>query len=623
MPLSEKALPTECDIVMEGGVTSGVVYPAFVHRLAQHFTLRNIGGASVGAVAAACAAAAQFKRNQGGADRDTGFDLLKQIPDWLGTRSSAGEPSNLLKLFQPCPDLAPHFQVLRAVLNRRNAVTRILAFAGALLMHFCGGALAGVLLLLAQRYAANTLPFVTWWPAGTADALLACAGFAGALLRMMLAGAGVEFAVTAWLGLRNNRCGLCSGMAQPGSGAPGLTDWLHGQVQQMAGLPEDGAPLTFGDLKGSRHSIELAFVATGLSELSSHRLPQAGKDLLFRVSEFRQLFPASVVDYLVNASAMRVTGPTTMDKLRQADPHVDDAALRDLYFLPPGDAWPVLLAARMSLSFPVLLQAVPLYRLRGMQAPGQRGYGAVKQVWFSDGGLTSNFPIHFFDALLPGRPTFGIALQNTLPADAMAESRVYLPENNSQGWSPGYMELGDRAGRLSPFAFGLAILQTMRTWRHEALRRTPGFRDRVVLVRHRPDEGGLNLDMPLDAIQAMSRSGEQAADKLIERFLHPSPAKNGWVNHRWIRLRTAAGLLQPQLEKVGQVWSDPDLQPTYAALWASGGRYAGHSYRLRPGQQGSGAAWWWAVTALPHVAARLQAGAPKPVPVLAAVPRQT
>jgi len=27
-----------------------------------------------------------------------------------------------------------------------------------------------------------------------------------------------------------------------------------------------------------------------------------------------------------------------------------------------------------------------------------------------DGGLTSNFPIHFFDAPLPGRPTFGINL---------------------------------------------------------------------------------------------------------------------------------------------------------------------------------------------------------------------
>lgn len=51
-------LPTECDIVMEGGVTSGVVYPSFVARLATRFTLRSIGGASVGSVAATAAAAA-------------------------------------------------------------------------------------------------------------------------------------------------------------------------------------------------------------------------------------------------------------------------------------------------------------------------------------------------------------------------------------------------------------------------------------------------------------------------------------------------------------------------------------------------------------------------------------
>ena len=31
--------------------------------------------------------------------------------------------------------------------------------------------------------------------------------------------------------------------------------------------------------------------------------------------------------------------------------------------------------------------------------------------WFSDGGIASNFPIHFFDSWLPDRPTFGITLQ--------------------------------------------------------------------------------------------------------------------------------------------------------------------------------------------------------------------
>ena len=79
-------LPKECDIVMEGGVTSGVVYPAFVARLAERFTLRSIGGTSVGAVAAIAAAAAQFKRNRvrkEGEGVDDGFHQLARLPGQL------------------------------------------------------------------------------------------------------------------------------------------------------------------------------------------------------------------------------------------------------------------------------------------------------------------------------------------------------------------------------------------------------------------------------------------------------------------------------------------------------------------------------------------------------------
>jgi len=79
-------LPKECDIVMEGGVTSGVVYPAFVARLAERFTLRSIGGTSVGAVAAIAAAAAQFKRNRvrkEGQGEDDGFHILARLPGKL------------------------------------------------------------------------------------------------------------------------------------------------------------------------------------------------------------------------------------------------------------------------------------------------------------------------------------------------------------------------------------------------------------------------------------------------------------------------------------------------------------------------------------------------------------
>jgi hypothetical protein len=52
--------PRYCDVVMEGGVTSGVIYPGFVEALHEELELRCIGGTSAGAIAATGAAAAQL-----------------------------------------------------------------------------------------------------------------------------------------------------------------------------------------------------------------------------------------------------------------------------------------------------------------------------------------------------------------------------------------------------------------------------------------------------------------------------------------------------------------------------------------------------------------------------------
>jgi predicted acylesterase/phospholipase RssA len=52
----------ECDIVMAGGVTSGIIYPGAVAMLARRFAFRSIGGTSVRAIAAAATAAAEYGR---------------------------------------------------------------------------------------------------------------------------------------------------------------------------------------------------------------------------------------------------------------------------------------------------------------------------------------------------------------------------------------------------------------------------------------------------------------------------------------------------------------------------------------------------------------------------------
>jgi len=58
-----------CDLVMKGGITSGLVYPNAVLALAKRYRFKNIGGTSAGAIAAvATAAAALGERRKPGLD---------------------------------------------------------------------------------------------------------------------------------------------------------------------------------------------------------------------------------------------------------------------------------------------------------------------------------------------------------------------------------------------------------------------------------------------------------------------------------------------------------------------------------------------------------------------------
>ena len=51
-----------CDIVMKGGITSGVVYPLALVELARKYRFCNIGGTSAGAIAAAAEASSEYGR---------------------------------------------------------------------------------------------------------------------------------------------------------------------------------------------------------------------------------------------------------------------------------------------------------------------------------------------------------------------------------------------------------------------------------------------------------------------------------------------------------------------------------------------------------------------------------
>jgi hypothetical protein len=247
--------------------------------------------------------------------------------------------------------------------------------------------------------------------------------------------------------------------------------------------------------------------------------------------------------------------------------NVDGKKLRPF---PRGADLPVVVAVRMSLSFPVLLSAIPLYsvdftrtknqdekkRMRAAMTQGQAP-GAnfeATRIWFSDGGIGSNMPLHMFDGLLPGHPTFAANLKAEHPDKPITEpetpdnrgGRIFLPEDNRSGtlrhWA--HPRDGQPLGGLVGFLG--SIINTMQNWRDEIQFPYPGFKDRIVQISLRPTEGGLNLDMPAPTIEALGRAGSMAGHRLIDRF-HPAGAQGGrgWTNHQTVRLRTFLGTLQP------------------------------------------------------------------------------
>jgi hypothetical protein len=232
------------------------------------------------------------------------------------------------------------------------------------------------------------------------------------------------------------------------------------------------------------------------------------------------VLPARVVRQLV-AAAPAGPAPGTCERHSAV-------ALRNL-----PEPWniPVILATRMSLSMPGLICAVPLYS----PATPEAGQTTPLQQWFSDGGITSNFPIHFFDSLLPRWPTFGLNLQQYPPGPG--QRGVYIPPQDTtastEAWTP----------VASAFGFAGSILDTFLSWRDTMQSSLPGFRGRIAHIRQAPWEGGSNLFMRSDTIQGLAERGRQAGVDLRDRFTGPDCAvvdgQTQTDRYRWIRMRLA------------------------------------------------------------------------------------
>jgi predicted acylesterase/phospholipase RssA len=519
-----------CDVVMKGGITSGVVYPLAITRLADEFRLRNLGGTSAGAIAAAAAAAAQYGANDpppADPEGTAGFNGLGGLPAELGDK--------LESLFQAGPATVPFLDiVLAATRAEKGGLNKGLAIFWATLSAFLLPAALGPVLGFGFGYLAVTQ--MDHW-------LTAAAGvFVAAVLTAVVSVAAV-LVVAAWrLGraLPANYYGLCTGYRSDETVGPQpLTTWLADKLDQLAGK-DPSEPLTFGDLWGgsaddAEREINLEMVTTCLTQGCAYRLPLDESDeFWFKPSEFADLFPKRIVDWMV----------------AHARPSESDRRFEGCLPLPEPAEMPVVVAARMSLSFPILISAVPLHAIDYGREGVDDAHREPEPCWFSDGGIISNFPIHFFDSPVPRWPTLGINLRpfgRDWPPDS--DTRVRMPEKNTDGMLKRFSswEGKPRLGLVG--AFLASILDTSRNWNDHAQARAPGYRDRIVHIAHSKDEGGMNLSMKPDVIGALSERGADAADELLSHY-GSDPADDvvlTWKNQRWVRYRASIAALERML----------------------------------------------------------------------------
>ncbi|WP_431264579.1 hypothetical protein ACQ859_03160 [Roseateles chitinivorans] len=568
-------------------MTSGVIYPRLVAGLSARYRFKNIGGTSAGAIAAGASAAAEFGRQRGHA---AAFERLARLPEELGTESPAARSpgarpgpgrSRLFTLFQPVPALRRHFEVLTRALGKPAGAAVASVLAGMVAMHgLVALAMAGAGAVLLVPYARLLLPDSGSGPWTTAAAVVGLAVVAALLAAAVVGVVLMLFTRSLLRGLRDNGYGLCSGQTQSGqtgqAGQAALTDWLHGYFNELAGKSVDGPPLSFGDLWGpdpATRRINLEVITSAVSQQMVYSIPfRPGTPMFYYdPAEWSRLFPPAVMAALAAPFDKGHDGPV-----------IESAQGRELRPLPRHGDLPVVVAIRMSLSFPLLLSAVPLYAVDWSRTANQRTQTAVRaastaeerrrlrlratRIWFSDGGIGSNMPLHLFDAMLPRHPTFAVNLKRPHPDHAIEpegpgndSGRTYLPEDDRggrlrhwpepdlvDGWEQQAPDAREKAPLAGLTGFLWSIVGTMQNWRDEILFPTPGFRDRIVQISQRPDEGGLNLTMPAGTIAALAEAGGLAAERLIARF-HPLGAEGGagWDSHRRARLTTFLGVMQP------------------------------------------------------------------------------
>src|SRR5258707_11659196 len=211
---------------------------------------------------------------------------------------------------------------------------------------------------------------------------------------------------------------------------------------------------------------------------------------VFEKSEWARIFPERVMAFLA----------TQCDRF--ATP---DGEAGEYYHFPDPARLPLIVGARMSLSFPLLISGVPLWR-RDFTLLEEAERNKLRRCLFSDGGLSSNFPIHFFDRLLPNTPTFAISLDDY--DEKRNRDDVWLPSSSGSGSQLSVQPFDGLGGFL------MRLLMSAKDWQDNLQSTLPGYRERIAHVVLKPEEGGLNLTMDQATIRKLVNYGIRDGEML-------------------------------------------------------------------------------------------------------------
>jgi predicted acylesterase/phospholipase RssA len=649
-PLQRPPIDRYCDLVLDGGVINGLVYPGLLVSLARHFRFRSIGGTSVGAIAACLAAACEYNRRFGS---DNGFNQgLAKMPNELAEWVDDGkEITRIQSLFQPDKSVSRAFDwFLDIVGSRVNPANERIEKERKTSTKAAGADLPEQIyqpksfaldacVKAIQHFGPSTWGWIAWLLiSGALSALVHYCIFKDHFVYdrglQLLFAIGVYFlggfvihpSVIFWRQLnaliRLPGMGMCTGLRSDGSPSQALSEWLYEGVQKSAGLPLN-KPLTFGqlwsapcgphDAEGCEEpkSIDLRMMTTCLSHGRIYELPITTDDspLFFRLSEWKPYFPEEVICHLrrvsktvdvhqqrvlnqrfdnakrewnANTSLLPADRQALIAQLDQSilvlcknfktleDPsnQTGDPDIREL----PREELPIVVAARLSMSVPILFQNLPLLGFNFDCAPEET---KLVRLWFSDGGIGSNFPIHLFDRPIPRWPTFGLKIMDEPPRRNSNGSarRSFIPYFHRDGIQDNLLYPRDTGAlTMVPTASAppipaswstlvqllFSIYTSAKDGHDQSFLRMPDVRNRVLRVYMNNRAGNMiNLKIAPEQIVSLAvdvgvRGGENAALAYLGQI---KDARFDWVNswqdHRWVRMNMLLTGLRTYLKGFG------------------------------------------------------------------------